>query len=152
MNHNNIELTAYCGLFCGDCIRYKSKASELSDNLMNQLEKYHFIEYAEVEKSHIKEFEQFELLPTFLKGISKIKCEIPCRAGGDGCGGSCEIIACVKRKSLDGCWECDGFEECKKFDFLKPFHADSNLINLSMIKKHSAHDWAEFREKSYPWY
>ena len=86
-----------------------------------------------------------------LKVISEIKCKIPCRLGGDGCGGACEIITCVKNKSHEGCWECNDFEECDKFDFLKPFHGDAPINNLRKIKEHGISNWAKNRDKCYPW-
>ena len=151
MNYTKYKLTAYCGLYCGDCIRYKCKASDLSESLLDEIKKNHILEYAEVKKNHIKDFEQFEILPTLLKAISKIKCEIPCRAGGNGCGSSCAIITCVKTKNIDGCWECDDFETCSKFKFLIPFHGSSMIKNLKLIKKHGVTEWIRFREKCYPW-
>jgi hypothetical protein len=36
------DLTAYCGLYCGDCPRYKAKFSDLPDELLKDLEKIHF--------------------------------------------------------------------------------------------------------------
>ena len=151
MNDKKSKLTAYCGLYCGDCIRFSCKASDLSDSLLDEIKKNHFLEYAEVKKNHTKEFKQFEILPTLLKAISKIKCEIPCRAGGDGCGGSCPIIACVKTKNIDGCWDCDDFEKCSHLEFLIPFHGNSIKENLRLIQKYGITDWVEFREKCYPW-
>ncbi len=43
------DLTAYCGLHCGDCIRYRSRASELADELLKEIEKTKFTEYAKVD-------------------------------------------------------------------------------------------------------
>ena len=152
MSYKNSELTAYCGLYCGDCIRFKCKASDLSDRLLDEIKKNHFLEYAEVKKNHTKEFEKIKALPPLLEAISKIRCEIPCGAGGDGCGGSCPIIACVKTKNIDGCWDCTDFEKYRKLEFLIPFHGDSIKINLRLIRKHGVTDWGEFREKCYPWF
>ena len=104
MKQNERELTAFCGLYCGDCIRYKCRASDLSDELLNEINKLHFTEYANVKRTHTKEFENFDSLMSSLKAISVIKCEIPCRLGGDGCVGTCEIIKCVKNKLFEGCW------------------------------------------------
>ena len=151
MNQNDPELTAYCGLYCCDCIRYKCKVSDLSDNLLGEIEKHHFLEYAEVKKNHTKEFEHFKKLPALLEAISNIKCETACRAGGDGCDGSCPIIACVKRNSIDGCWQCNDFEKCDKLQFLIPFHGESIKNNLKLIQQYGIKDWVEFREKCYPW-
>jgi len=145
------SLTGYCGLYCGDCIRYKCRASELSVELLHEIEKHHFSRYAEVKKNHKKEFENFDSFVALLKAISGIKCETPCGSGGDGCGGSCTIINCVQEKQINGCWECSKFENCEKFDFLKPFHGDSTIKNLRNIRKYGVSDWAQFREKCYPW-
>ena len=32
----DIELTAYCGLYCGDCIRYRSKASDPAKPILEE--------------------------------------------------------------------------------------------------------------------
>ena len=151
MNYTKSILTAYCGLYCGDCIRFKCKASDLSENLLDEIKKKHFFEYAKVKKKHFKEFDKFKILPKLLKAISKIKCEIPCRAGGDGCGGSCPIISCIKAKKIDGCWDCNNFEACSKLKFLTPFHGNSIIKNLRLIKKYGITEWVKFREKIYPW-
>jgi hypothetical protein len=145
------DLTGYCGLYCGDCIRYKCKASELSGELLNEIERHHFTEYADVKKHHTKEFENFESFVALLKAISGIKCETPCGLGGDGCSGSCEIIGCVHDKQINGCWECDAFENCENLTFLKTFHGSGIIINLHKIKKYGITDWAKHREKCYPW-
>jgi hypothetical protein len=145
------DLTAYCGLYCGDCIRYKCRASELADELLNEIDKNNFTEYAKIKRTHKKEFENFKSFISLLKAISEIKCEIPCGLGGDGCGGKCEIIACVSTKGFEGCWECSDFERCDKFEFLKPFHGDAPLKNLRKIKELGIENWAKTREKCYPW-
>ena len=145
------DITAYCGLYCGDCIRYKSRASELADELLNEIDKHHFTEYANVKRAHIKEFENFESFTTLLKAISEINCEIPCRLGGDGCGGTCGIIKCVRDNGFKGCWECNDFERCDLLDFLKPFHGDVPLKNLRKIKELGIDNWSKNREKCYPW-
>lgn len=129
------DLTGYCGLYCGDCIRYKCRASELADELLKEIDNLHFTEYANVKRTHTREFENLHLLISSLRAISEIDCGTPCRLGGDGCGGSCEIIKCVKSRSLERCWECDDFEGCDKFDFLRPFHGDANLKNLRKIRE-----------------
>ena len=145
------DLTAFCGLYCGDCIRYQSKSSDLANDLLKELDNQRFSEYAKVKKIHVKEFEDFELLISSLRGIADLKCEIPCRLGGDGCIASCEVIKCIKAKSYEGCWECPIFESCKKFDFLRPFHGDAPLKNLRMIREYGLEGWARHREKFYPW-
>ncbi|MCX5850072.1 MAG: DUF3795 domain-containing protein [Deltaproteobacteria bacterium] len=145
------ELTAYCGLYCGDCIRFKCRASDLSALLLDELEKSRFQEYSKVKRRYIKELEHYEYMITVLKEISSIKCDVPCRIGGDGCGGSCQIIKCAKDKKIEGCWECAEFETCSNFDSLKPFHGDAPLKNLQKIKELGIEYWARYRETCYPW-
>ncbi len=145
------DLTAYCGLYCGDCIRYQCRASDLARDLLKEFEKQQFSEYARIKRSHMPEFEHYESMIRALKAVSEIKCETPCRLGGDGCGGSCEIVNCVKDNSFRGCWECAEFEACKKLHFLKPFHGDTPLRNLRKIKELGVESWTKYREKCYPW-
>lgn len=145
------DFTAYCGLYCGDCIRYQSRASELAEELLNEIEKIKLAEYAKVKQFHEKEFGNFDTFVPLLHSISEIKCETPCRLGKGGCGSKCEIIECMHFKAFEGCWECSEFEQCNKLDFLKPYHGDAPLNNLRKIKELGIENWAKTREKCYPW-
>jgi hypothetical protein len=146
------DLTGYCGLYCGDCIRYKSKASELAIDLLKEFENTKFADYARAKQSQISDFQHYEGMVNLLAHISRLRCEVPCRRGGDGCGGSsCLIIECVKGKYFEGCWECSEYKVCEKLDFLKPFHGDTPLHNLDRIKKLGIEAWAKHRGKCYPW-
>jgi hypothetical protein len=145
------DLTAYCGLYCGDCIRYQSRSCDLAKQLLKELGRQQFSEYAKLKSTNRKEFEHYDLIVSGLKAISELKCELPCRLGGDGCEGSCEIIKCIKDNTFEGCWECDSFEKCKKLDFLKPFHGNAPINNLRKIKELGIGKWAKHREKCYPW-
>jgi hypothetical protein len=145
------DLTAYCGLYCGDCIRYQCRASDMAKDLLAELEKGRFSDYATVKRNQTPEFGNYEPMVKTLKAVSELKCETPCRLGGDGCGGSCPIVSCVKKRSFPGCWVCAEFESCDKLDFLKPFHGDAPLRNLRRIKETGLELWAKHREKCYPW-
>lgn len=145
------DLTGYCGLYCGDCVRYKSKISESAKDLLREFEKTQFSEYARMKQSQIPEFAHFEAMVGLLAHVSQLRCEIPCRLGGDGCEGSCPIIECLKDKIFEGCWECPECETCGKLDFLKPFHGDIPLNNLLKIKEFGLEAWAKRRGKFYPW-
>jgi hypothetical protein len=145
------DLTAYCGLYCGDCIRYKSTVSRLATDLIEEFEKTRFSEYARVKQSKIPEFQNYDDMIHLLGHISRLRCEVPCRLGGDGCMGACQIIKCVKDKSFEGCWECSEYETCGKLDFLKPFHGDTPLHNLAKIKEFGIESWVKSRGKFYPW-
>lgn len=151
MTESDIDLTAYCGLYCGDCIRYKCKASDLALALSDELDRISMDNYAEVKSSHVKEFGKYKDMRAVLDVIMSLKCRVPCRLGGDGCRDICEIKRCVISKKIEGCWECNEFEECDKFEFLKPFHGDAPKTNLRKIKKYGLDKWCSHREKCYPW-
>lgn len=151
MNDQDKVLTAYCGLYCGDCIRYKSKAADLALELLNELKEINFENYVKVKRSSVKEFECYDEMIKAIEAINNLKCNTPCRLEGDGFVKPCEILKCVLSKNLKGCWECSEFEECDKFTFLKPFHGDGPQKNLKKIIKYGLDKWAAHREKCYPW-
>ena len=140
------ELTTYCGIYCGDCPRYKAKFSDLAGALLKEFERIHFSEF-----SKLYGFEDYDKVISLLEVLPHLRCDTTCREGKDGSGGSCKVKACVKEKSIEGCWECDEFETCGNLDFLKPFCGDAPLNNLKKIKKYGLENWAEHREKQYPW-
>jgi hypothetical protein len=151
MSKQEAELTAYCGLYCGDCLRYRSKVTELARDLMSELQAVQFDNYAEVKSAFVKEFENYKGFREVLDAIIKLRCDIPCRAGGDGCVQICEIKSCAQSKNLEGCWECSEFEECDRFRFFKVFHGDTAKENLRKIKKYGLDNWAEHKGKFYSW-
>lgn len=151
MDRNEIQLTAYCGLYCGDCIRYKAKLSDLAREMCEELKRAHFAEYATAKSAFFSEFKHYRESVLLLKRIGDLKCDTPCSLGGDGCAEPCEIKKCVHSKRIEGCWECAEFEQCDRFEFLKPFHGDGPKKNLRKIREHGLEGWALHREKCYPW-
>ena len=83
-NQNEI-LTAYCGLYCGDCFRYASKASDFANQLIAELGNIRFQNYAKIKKGSIKTLRYYDLFFKILQEIKKLKCNRPCKLGGDGC-------------------------------------------------------------------
>jgi len=151
MENREIELTAYCALYCGDCLRYRSKGADLARDLKNELGKVKFSEYAEVKKAFLKEFEHYQEFSNVLRAIAELQCRTPCRAGGDGCLQACEIKNCVQEKNFQSCWQCNEYVICPKLEFLKPMHGDTPKKNLEKIKRYGLEGWAEQRGKCYPW-
>lgn len=151
MNNSEVELTAYCGLYCGDCLRYRSKVAGLARDLLSELQAVQFDKYAEVKSASVKRLKHYDECRQVLDAIVKLECDTPCKLGGDGCLGPCEIKNCVQTKKLEGCWECDEFERCDKFEFFRPMHGDTTKGNLRKIKKYGLSGWAEHREKFYRW-
>jgi len=151
MDKQQAELTAYCGLYCGDCLRYRSKVMNLTRDLADELQAMRFNRYAEVKSSSVKEFKGYSTFNEVLDAISNLRCDTPCRSGGDGCLQPCDIKRCVLSKNLAGCWECKEFGDCDKFQFFEVFHGNAAKENLRKIKKYGLDRWAEHREKFYVW-
>jgi len=151
MSHQEFELTAYCGLYCGDCIRYNSKAVDLAGELWHELRKSQFNKYAEVKSKSVKEFEHYDECCKVLEAIAKLKCISPCRLAGDGCASPCKIKKCIRSNGKQGCWQCHEMEKCAKLEFLKPFHGEGPWENLRRIQKQGLDKWAKHRAKFYPW-
>lgn len=151
MERQDQELTAYCGLFCGDCIRYKSRTSDLALQLLNELKKVKFEDYAKVKQGYVKELENYKAMISVLEAICRLKCDTPCRSGSGGCAQPCEIAKCVNLKGIEGCWECKGLEACDNFEFLRPFHGNAPQNNIRKIKKYGLDKWAVHRENMYTW-
>jgi hypothetical protein len=118
---------------------------------MSELQGLRFDKYAEVKSAAVKELENYDECLQVLDAIVKLGCDTPCKSGGDGCSGPCEIKNCVQMKKLQGCWECSGFERCDKFEFFEPIHGNTTRGNLRLIKEYGLNEWAEHREKFYPW-
>jgi len=151
MSHCGNELTAYCGLYCGDCVRYKSRAADLARDLASELQRITFDRYAKVKSASVTELGHYEECLRVLEAIAKLKCNTPCRAGGDGCSEPCEIKKCVQSGNLEGCWKCDEFERCERFDFLKRYHGDAPQKNLRKIKRYGLGEWVQHREGFFSW-
>ena len=144
------NLTAYCGLYCGDCIRYKSKASNLAHDLREELKRAQFDKYAEVKSISVDEFKNYKECLEVLDAIVELQCNNTCRGGGCPTF-SCKIIECCTTKGLAGCWQCDEFEQCKEHEFLEPFHGDLPKKNLRKIRALGLEKWLEHREKFFKW-
>jgi hypothetical protein len=145
------ELTAYCGLYCGDCVRFRSKAVGLAEDLIRELRAAQFDKYAKVKSGTVPGLQHFDECLQVLDTIVKMRCDTPCRAGGEGCSSPCQIKPCVELKNLEGCWGCDEFEGCGKFEFLRPVHGDGPEENLRKIRKYGLNKWVEHRGKLYSW-
>ena len=157
MSRSESELTAYCGLYCGDCIRYRSRAADLARDLLKELQETEFEEYAQVKSGStkqfdaVRQFEHFRECCGVLEAIIALQCNNPCRVGGGCSNFSCEILACCRKKGFEGCWQCGEFESCGIFEPLKSIHGDSPRQNLKKIKELGLERWAEHRCKSYVW-
>ena len=157
MSRHESGLTAYCGLYCGDCIRYRSRAADLARDLLNELQDTEFNKYAEIKSSSteqfdaVKQFEHYRECCEVLEAIIALQCNNPCRVGRGCSSFSCKILECSRKKGFEGCWQCDEFESCGKFEPLKAIHGDSPRQNLKRIKELGLDRWAEHRCRPYVW-
>jgi len=157
MNEIAFDLTAYCGLYCADCNRLESRASDLACDLLAELDGSGFDKYAQAKCSisnQPNKREELRYYPEFrniLETIIELKCENPCRKGGGCPTFNCKIIECCLAKGLAGCWLCDNFERCDKLAFLESMHHITPVENLRAIREYGIDNWVEHRGKFYVW-
>ena len=149
MSKKDSELTAYCGLYCGDCTHYTSEIPELADKLLVALCNYDKGKYSKIPSN--KAFQNYRQCLDVLEAIIEQRCESSCRNSGGCKTFSCKIMQCCLMNGFEGCWECWCFEGCERFESLKPVHGDTNTKNLHKIKELGLDNWAGQRYKFYVW-
>ena len=145
------DQTAYCGIYCPDCIHLHNKYSGLASELKEHLQEIGFDKYASINSPFGEEFTHWDEFSTVLHKLSTTQCESPCRPGGGCSGKPCKIMECCQEKDFAGCWECNDVEQCDKFDFLEPRCGDMPKRNIREIKKHGMENWADKRANFYIW-
>jgi uncharacterized protein DUF3795 len=129
------KLIAYCGLNCKDCHGYAGEIPDLARDLRKELRKNYYDKFAHFISTYSfgKDFKSYDECYKVLGAMVKFRCRKGCKNGG----GSpfCKIRTCALKKELEGCWDCQDFETCKKLDFLEPVHGDAHIKNLRKIKK-----------------
>ncbi len=145
--------TAYCGLYCRDCIPSKSELFQEIRTLEKTLIESGFEKYAERKSKKHNIYGNFPVFMDLLKEMQRLECTVPCREGPcseAGCSQDCRIRKCAVEKRFEGCWECENFRTCELLVPLKEFHPGLSN-NLEMIKKHGIDSWSEKRGKHYLW-
>ena len=90
----------------------------MARGLLAELDNASFDKYAEVKSSSLNQadskevFKRYEECRKVLEAIVNLQCNSPCRVGGGCSSFVCEILKCCTVNGLEGCWECDGFEDC----------------------------------------
>ena len=129
------ELIAYCGLYCGDCTGYQGRIADLARDLRKELRRSKFEMTAQA-MSDVPFFAAYKNYPqcyAVLGAMVKFRCKRSCRGGGGP--PFCKMRQCCREKGIDGCWQCDEFETCRKLDFLKAVHGDAHIKNLKILNK-----------------
>jgi Protein of unknown function (DUF3795) len=146
---DQIGFTAYCGLFCRDCIPSQKRLFETIRELSQLASTLRLDKYAEL-KAHnnpsLKDYAIFERVLTELAGL---ECQAPCRHGGGKA--ECVIRDCAQARGFAGCWECSERPACNLLAHLKSFHGATIDSNLDTIKECGINDWSDKRGKHYPW-
>jgi hypothetical protein len=129
------ELIACCGLYCGECFAHLGTIPDLARDLRKELRKARFDRIAASlsDMSFFAAYKEYAKCYDVLGAMVKFRCKNTCRNHGGN--PFCDIRKCCQKKSIDGCWQCDGFETCKKLDFLKTSHGSAHIKNLKILNK-----------------
>ena len=152
MNENR-KYTAFCGLYCKDCIPSNRELFGLIDRLTELLDNLGFEHYAKFKSARVKEFQNYETFRKLLAEMKKLKCETNCFEGPVseyGCNENCEIRRCVIDKGIAGCWVCKEYKVCEKLEPHMKFHPGMEH-NLNMIKEFGLGNWLDKKGKHYKW-
>ena len=144
-------MTAYCGLVCSDCVRYRSEIIDAAKTLLTKLDDGKFHHYANVKKEYEGAFEKYPVFIEVLQKIIGLECRQSCRIGGGCSSVDCQIVKCCLEKQYQGCWECDRLSICHEFDFLKPFHGETPKNNCMEIRNNGFDDFPSRKHVFYVW-
>jgi hypothetical protein len=145
----NKEYTAYCGLYCGDCIPFNQLLFDNVEKIREELHKRQFDKYAELMAKENPVFNDYETFVRVLSSLTELKCTKTCRENGGN--PDCKIRACAREKEIKGCWECSYFETCELLEPLSDYHGATPKNNLRLIKKYGIENWADKRGRHYIW-
>jgi len=130
-----IELVAYCGIYCRLCDYYTGRIRDSAKDLLRVVEKHPELKlFADTAKA-------FDFA-NFIKGLKWVSKEFPpCVGGCRGGGGwrDCPMRKCCVERSVRFCYECSDFP-CQA---LKNF--PKRIGELSEIKKTGLESWVKRR-------
>jgi hypothetical protein len=142
--------TAYCGLYCRDCIPANHPLFAVAQELDDALGACRFERYAEVRaergEAELRDFPRFR---TLLRALRSLECLAPCAAGG-GCRAECAVRDCVRTRGLRGCWACEERGVCPRLAPLKLVHPHL-AEHHELIRAHGLDGWAVRRKAHYAW-
>ena len=143
----NKNLTAFCGICCGDCIPSKEEFFSTVERLDEMLGELQFEEYAEYKANRQPAFKEYPAFLSVLRQIKQLRCPA-CRQGGGN--PQCEVKRCVQNKGLNGCWECNQRSGCVFLNRLRGVHPNLDY-NLDLITNMGPEKWFEKRKEHYQW-
>jgi hypothetical protein len=149
VNRDPEDLTAYCGLFCLDCIPSNKPLFDAIRELARLASKIRLDLYAGARAANDNAFDNYPDFARMLDIFSSIECPAPCRR--EGGREQCDIRDCAVDRGFKGCWECDARPGCERLDRLRSFHGETIDNNLDAITEYGISDWTGHRGKHYPW-
>jgi len=150
------QLTAYCGLYCKDCIPSKTELYALTARFQQLLEELQFVKYAELKAGQTywseanSAFNHYAEFLDALKAIRGLECTSLCRESGGWKGGRCAVRNCAIEKGIYGCWECVEYKTCQHLEPLLKFHPNL-AFHLELIRSEGIDKWVPKRLGHYPW-
>lgn len=146
--NSRLTLTAYCGLYCQDCIPSQKRLFKLLQQLEQLLGHLNFGAYARLKAKTLPEFKDYRVFAKILKAMRKLECTKPCRQGGGK--PTCAIRACARSEDFEGCWECRSFKTCAQLAYLKKIHPGLEY-NLRTLARSGVNYWVKKRGPHYQW-
>lgn len=144
-----IELLAYCGLYCGDCLGFMGVIANAARDFKAVLERYRFD--MTVKCVFPEELRDYDAFHEALGFMTSLRCTRICRERDDT-GSSCDVRKCCRTKGYYACHECSDLETCDKLrTVLGRLHADSCLRNLKAIREMGLEDWVIKGERHHYW-
>ena len=144
---DELELTAYCGIYCPDCIRWQNNYSGPAAELTSRLREVGFERYAEYKAPEVPGYAAYPQMLELLDAVSNLNCRIPCRQGGDGCSTACVVKDCCQENGYEGCWQCGHWRDCEKLEFVERFFGPAARLNIATIKEQGLAGWSFRRSK-----
>jgi hypothetical protein len=137
---NPVELTTYCGMYCGACDIYQKRIGKAAGELKKIMGIYGFSTFA----SQIPGLEEFGTFEKVLDNLIMIfgQCQTCRQGGGDP---ECKIRRCCKDKGLETCAQCDAMPCDKILSFQE--HYPRLIEDLQEIKKTGLETWSQKQQK-----
>lgn len=145
------DKTAYCGIYCPDCILYRNDFSPVAAQLQSRLSQAEFDKYATIDSPFGTDLTTYPAFEQMLGKLVDAQCDKPCRVGGGCSGKPCAIMECCLSQEFEGCWECDDVDACDKFHFLQPRCGNIPKENIKSIRAVGIEKWEKERGSFYIW-
>lgn len=137
---NPMELTTYCGLYCGACDIYQKRIGDAGRDLQKVMEAYKFGQYAHMIPG-LEEYAAFEkVLGNMIQMFGQCA---GCRGGGGDPG--CKIRLCAREKGVTSCVECPSVP-CEHFSSFLEFNP-AMKDELARIKEIGLNAWSLEQQK-----